>query len=312
VAETRFESPLFSIVRRVKPVHYPVLVAAHRGDSQNAPENTLASFRRAVDDGADLVELDVQVSADGDPIVIHDEKIDRTTEGKGEVRKLRTQAIQELDAGSWFSSDWRGEKVPTLDETLDLLRGRAVPMIEVKVKTKKAPDLGRRIVALLERHGMLDKAIVIARERARADEVRAASPATPIAFLTYTKMQARGAARVPGVAGLDIYWKSISVRLLEALRGERSIFFTPWTVNRRADMERLLLLGCESLITDCPTALRDLIDDFEFERTREFLEKLRAGGADYDLEEVAPAGEKPDEIARAMGTDSEVNLESVD
>src|SRR5204863_242738 len=83
-----------------------------------------------------------------------------------------------------------------------------------------------------------------------------------------------------------------------ALRGERSIFFTPWTVNRRADMERLLLLGCESLITDCPTALRDLIDDFEFERTREFLEKLAAGGADYDLEEGAPAGEEPEENAR--------------
>lgn len=307
-----YRSPLFDIVRRVKPVYYSALIAAHRGDSQNAPENTLASFRRAVEDGADLVEFDVHLSSDNEVVVIHDEKLDRTTDGHGEVRRMTVKQMKELDAGSWFSNDWRGERVPTLDETLDLLKGRAVPMIEIKVKSRRAPDAGRRVVAALERHAMLDEAIVICRERARAEEVHAASGRTPIAFLTYTKRQARSASALPSVFGLDIYWKSISLRLIEALRATRSIFLTPWTINRRTDMERLLLLGCEALITDCPTALRDLLDSFEFERTRDFLERLHAGGADYDLEVIENGGDAPETLAKQMGTDSELNLDSVD
>lgn len=304
------ESRLFALVRRVKPTWFGALVTAHRGSSQDAPENTLAAFTRALDAGADLVEFDVHVSADGDVMVIHDEKVDRTTDGSGDVYRMPTKAIQELDAGSWFSRAYEGERVPTLDETLDVLKRRAVPLIEMKVKRKRSADAGQRVVAALARHGMLEEAVVICREAERAREVHAASPATPIAYLTYTKRQARGAAKLPFVAGLDLYWKSLSLRLISDLRARAGFFMTPWTVNRRVDQERLLAMGVETLITDCPGALRDLIERFEFSRAEDLLQRFRRTGEDVDLEqEPDRGGAAPDDLAAEMGTASEVDLE---
>jgi glycerophosphoryl diester phosphodiesterase len=302
------ESRLFSIVRRVKPTGLSALVAAHRGASQDAPENTLAAFALALEAGADMVEFDVHVTSDGEIVVIHDEKLDRTTDGTGEVYRTPLAALRELDAGSWFSAAYKGERVPTLDETLALMKGKAVPLIEVKVKRKRSADAGKRIVAALSRHGMLEEAVVICREAERAREVREASKATPVSYLTYTKRQARGAARLDFVDGLDIYWKSISLRLISDLRARGGFFLTPWTVNRRSAQETLLAMGVETLITDCPGALRDLIERFEFSRAEDLLQRFRKTGQDVDLEEAA-GGQSPDDLASEMGTASEVDIE---
>jgi glycerophosphoryl diester phosphodiesterase len=303
------ESALFALVRRVKPTWFAALTGAHRGASQDAPENSLAALRRAVDVGSDLVEFDIHATKDGDLVVIHDDKVDRTTNGHGEVRKLTTAEVRELDAGSWFSDAFAGERVPLLDEALDVLRGRAVPLIEIKVKKKRAPDAGERAVAALARHGMLDSAVVICREPDRLLEVRAASKRVPIAYLTYTKRMARGAAKLDGVGGLDIYWKTLSLALVEDLRSRAGFFLVPWTVNRRTDQERTLLLGLETVLTDSPVAFRDLIEEFEFSRAEETLERFRATGEDIDLELEASGGHpSPQSLEAELGTESDVDL----
>ncbi|MGI8869608.1 MAG: glycerophosphodiester phosphodiesterase [Mycobacteriales bacterium] len=94
------------------------LVVAHRGDAHRAPENTLAAFRAAHEAGADAIELDVQLTADGVPVVVHDELLDRTTSGTGPVRALTWSRIRELDAGSWFDPRYAGEWVPALAEVV--------------------------------------------------------------------------------------------------------------------------------------------------------------------------------------------------
>lgn len=96
----------------------PVLVIAHRGASGEAPENTAAAFRLAVELGADMVELDVWLTADGHPVVMHDPAVDRTTDGHGRVEDLTLAQVKQLDAGSWFGAAWRGEQVPTFAEAL--------------------------------------------------------------------------------------------------------------------------------------------------------------------------------------------------
>lgn len=303
------ESPLLRVVRRVREPHFPVLVVAHRGDSQNAPENTLAAFELAAERGAELFELDVHVTADGDVVVIHDDKLDRTTEGRGEVHRLRTPAVREPSAGAWFGRRFAKERVPLLDEVLDLCRARrVVPMIEIKSKPKRSPDAGRRVVAALDRHGLLERAVVIVRDKRRLEEVSAASPATPLCTLTFTKRQARASLGAPRLAGVDCYWKSLSLALVAELRrGAR--FLTPWTVNRAADMERLLLLGCEAIISDSPVLLRDRIEDFEFDRARDLQARLDRG-EDLDLEtDPAAVGPTPDEVAReAVSNESSYDL----
>lgn len=271
------------LVARVRPPQLPVLVVGHRGDSQNAPENTLAAFELALRHGADLIEFDVHLTQDGDVVVLHDEKLDRTTEGSGDIARTPTAALQDISAGAWFDPRYASERVPLLDDVLDLCKGRAVPMIEVKVKRKRSTDAGERIAACLARHNMQETVVVICREPSRVEELHAASPSTPLSYLTITKRQARGAVRLAGVQGIDCYWKSLSLSLVASMR-EAEAFITPWTVNRVRDMQRLFLLGCESVITDCPLTLRDQIEGFEFTRTQDLIDRFRAGNVDLDLE----------------------------
>jgi glycerophosphoryl diester phosphodiesterase len=112
---------------------YRALVVAHRGASAEGPENTLAAFRLALEQGAPAVECDVHLSADGYPVVIHDETVDRTTNGKGAVAALTRAALRGLDAGSWRGPQFAGEPIPTLEETLGLCAGRARLFIEIKM-----------------------------------------------------------------------------------------------------------------------------------------------------------------------------------
>lgn len=112
----------------------PPLIIAHRGDSAHVPENTLASFAAALEVGADLVEFDVQLTADGAVVVIHDASVNRTTDGRGRVRELSLAQIRKLSAGypSRFGPTYRGERVPTLAEALAMLKDRARVMVEIK------------------------------------------------------------------------------------------------------------------------------------------------------------------------------------
>src|SRR5271156_4282030 len=116
-----------------------VLNIAHRGASGTFPENTLAAFRAAIDAGADMCELDVHLTRDGVVVVIHDEEVDRTTDGKGRVAEMTLAEIKRLDAGARYDRRFTGETIPTLEEVFDLVEGRCSLNIELKgagVETK--------------------------------------------------------------------------------------------------------------------------------------------------------------------------------
>ena len=109
-------------------------ILAHRGYSGKYPENTLLAFEKAVEAGADIVEFDVQISADGNIFVIHDEKLERTTSGAGMIMDSHSKHIRKLDAGKWFEKKYRGEKIPYLGEALDLLKGKVIVFIDIKTQ----------------------------------------------------------------------------------------------------------------------------------------------------------------------------------
>ncbi len=117
------------------PVHRPRVVA-HRGNSAVAPQNTLAAFEAAWRAGADSIEIDIQLTADGHVVVIHDDTVDATTDGQGSVARLTLDALRALDAGSWFAAAYRGQRVPTFAEVLELLVRR--PGIELLLELKGA------------------------------------------------------------------------------------------------------------------------------------------------------------------------------
>ena len=117
---------------------YPVFVTAHRGFSGTAPENTLAAFRAAIDTGCDMIELDVHLSRDNQVVVIHDDTLERTTSGRGNVADQTYAELKRLDAGSWFDPRFSGERIPTLADVLSLARNRILVNIELKKGKKPA------------------------------------------------------------------------------------------------------------------------------------------------------------------------------
>lgn len=136
-------------------------VIAHRGATLEAPENTLAAFRRAIALGADLIELDVHQTADGHLVVIHDETVDRTTNGSGLVRDMTLREVCSLDAGSWLGAGFSGERVPMLSEVLELTGGKIGLAIEIKAGSSRYPNIEASIVQRLQRAERLDDIIII-------------------------------------------------------------------------------------------------------------------------------------------------------
>lgn len=160
-----------------------LLVEAHRGDSAYAPENTLASFRRAVNRGARAIELDVHPSADGALVVIHDEKLSRTTNGHGHVSSQPLEVLRQLDAGSWFAPEYAGERLPLLTEVLDLLQPTTVTLnIEIKA-FPAAMAVPETVVRLLRKAGRERCYVVSSFDLGALLEVRAMAPEITLALI---------------------------------------------------------------------------------------------------------------------------------
>ena len=138
-----------------QPHHFTLI--AHRGDSASAPENTFASFDLAIEKGFDNVELDVQLTSDGVPVVIHDATLDRTTNASGPVSEISLAGIQQLDAGSWKDGRFRGEQIRTLEEILERYATKLRLHLELKSREQ---DLAEKVAPLLKAHGLLDNSNV--------------------------------------------------------------------------------------------------------------------------------------------------------
>jgi glycerophosphoryl diester phosphodiesterase len=142
-----------------------VSLVGHRGAAACAPENTLVSFREGLIQGADIIELDVQLSADGHVVAFHDDQLDRTTDDFGPLVKRTLAELKALDAGSWFDPRFAGESIPTLDEVLVWANGKVPLFIELKYGAYSDPAhdvaLDATVVKLVAHHGMLDQVMVI-------------------------------------------------------------------------------------------------------------------------------------------------------
>lgn len=133
-----------------------MLIYGHRGASGYAPENTLAALGLAVKQGAHGVEFDVQLTRDGELVVCHDWTVDRTTDGTGAIGDLTLSEIKNLDAGAWFSDDFKGERIPTFEEVLDLLPETFELNVEVKRQLADQRNIEAKVVETLERYKRID------------------------------------------------------------------------------------------------------------------------------------------------------------
>lgn len=241
---------------------YPIVVTAHRGFSGEYPENTLAAFRAAIATGADMVELDVHLTRDNELVVIHDDTLERTTDGKGNVADKTLAELKRLDAGFKFNPRFAGERIPTLAEVLDVTRGRILVNIELK-KGKNFPytmeELADRTLVVVEKAGMLDQVLFSSFDPAAVDRIRVQNPRLPIAVITQkpwaTPEEAGGGKRYPAINSSFKNLNEKNIRLAHAA----GLQVHAWTVNTPADMEKLIALGVDGIITNYPDRLIDLL-----------------------------------------------------
>lgn len=160
------------------------VVFAHRGASKYAPENTLASFHKALKMGAQALELDITLSRDGEIVVIHDDTLDRTTNGSGAVADLTLDEIKSFDAGSHFSAEYAGEKIPTLKEVFELVGSEALINIELKNAGKRNTELVQKAAALVKSMKLQETIIFSSFYLQNVRGIQKAIPECPVGLLT--------------------------------------------------------------------------------------------------------------------------------
>lgn len=236
-------------------------VIAHRGFSGIAPENTLAAVRAAIEVGADMVEIDVTLSADGHIVVLHDETLDRTTNGSGEVSQLTLAELKRLDAGSWFDPSFAGERVPTLDQVLTEVEGRTLLNVEIKSEA-----VARGIVALvadtIRKLEMIDQVVVSSSSPTALQEVHSLAPDIRTAVLyNDTHHQGRDAVEIAtelGATVFNIKRQRLTRRMLRRCR-QHDIPVGVYTVNEARRMRRLVKKGIDAIFTDRPDRLIEIL-----------------------------------------------------
>jgi len=243
----------------------PTRVIAHRGFSGQAPENTLVAIRQAIEVGADMVEVDVTVTADGQVICLHDETLDRTTNGSGLPSKLPMAEIKQLDAGSWFSPDYAGEKIPTLTEVLETVKGRILINVEIKSEAVEH-DVVPKVAVLIADHGMLDEVVVSSFSPDALRQMKVADPAIATATLFNKELHT---GRDPleivlevGSRGFNISSKRVTPEMIERCH-RHGIPVAVYTVNEASDMRRLMEMGVDAVFSDHPDRMIEVVEEGE-------------------------------------------------
>jgi glycerophosphoryl diester phosphodiesterase len=241
---------------------YPIVVTAHRGFSGQAPENTRAAFRAAIDAGSHMIELDVHLTRDNEVVVIHDDTLERTTNGKGNVAEKTFAELERLDAGAWFNPRFAGERIPTLAEVLEIARGRIRINIELK-KGKNFPytmeELADRTLAVVEKAGMADQILFSSFDPAAINRIRKRNPRLSIALIVdkpWVKPEdPSGGTLYPMLSCRTSVLNEENVRRAHA----GGIKVHVWTVNTKEAMEKFIALGVDGIITNHPDRLIDLL-----------------------------------------------------
>ena len=233
-----------------------VTVVAHRGAAGKAPENTLASIRQAIADRTDWVEIDVQESADGEVVVVHDSDFMKLAGVDLKVWDSTLAQLQAIDIGSWFDPAFSSERVPTLKEVLETARGKARVVIELKYYGHDR-QLEQRVVDIVEQLGMADEVAIMSLKYAGVQKIRALRPDWTIGLLTTTA--------VGNLAGLDVDFLAVARRMATPGFIRRSheqgkqVFV--WTINDAVSLSRMMSLGVDGVITDEPALAREVIEE---------------------------------------------------
>jgi glycerophosphoryl diester phosphodiesterase len=234
-----------------------VLVIAHRGASGYAPENTFAAFRKALAMGAGFIETDLQLSRDARFVAIHDATVSRTTNGHGAVHDLTLADLRKLDAGSWFGSEFAGERIPTLEEILEFAKKHDV-VFYLELKPSGSWGGEHALISALRESGEIARTVVISFDPEILVKARNIEPTLMTGLLFDGQIpDPLGKASEIGARQIAVRGDLVTPRLLKEARSS-DLQVVCWTVNHPGHMRLLAEAGVDGIMSDYPDRLMEL------------------------------------------------------
>ncbi len=238
------------------------VVIAHRGASAYYPENTMAAFTGAVDMGAEMIELDLMLSNDGVPVVFHDTQLDEHTNGNGSINEYTLRELKQLDAGSWFSDEYAGQEIPTLEEVLKFAEGEIALNIEIKteaVTDQAKGGIEQKALELVKKYGMEQHVLFSSFDYRTITHLKKLDPTIPAALLYESRQSNR---QLPSqllssyhADAFNCHYSELNRKRLRDIRLHDIPVFI-YTVNQKRRMEKLIKLGVKGIFSDKPDLLK--------------------------------------------------------
>jgi glycerophosphoryl diester phosphodiesterase len=239
-------------------------IFAHRGSSAYAPENTLAAFQLAVDQHADGIELDTKLTADGQVVVMHDDTVDRTTDGTGRVNLLTLAELKRLDAGSKFSPKFTSEKIPCLEEVFEIFGRKIFINIELKNYSSPTDELPEKVAALVKKYKLEESVLLSSFNLIALIRARKLLSKTPLGFITIYSLAditiRTRLVRFGPLLALHPNFEDVSPYLIQAAHQAKCRIY-PYTVNQPEMIKKLIKAGVDGIFTDDPYMAQKAIVD---------------------------------------------------
>lgn len=228
------------------------LILGHRGVPGEAPENTLAGFELAMASGADGIELDVHLSRDGELVVIHDDTLDRTTDGSGPVGAYSLRELKRFNAAARFAGRFQPQPIPTLAEVVEAVGDSAFIDIEIKSGTTQYPGIERKVADFILARGIGARVVVSSFNHHALMELKRIAPEIPVGLLYVAALIGPWSyAERVGADALHPLHYTVCPRMVEKAH-ERGLQVNPWTVNSEKHIRRMLAAGVDAIITNVP------------------------------------------------------------
>ena len=226
---------------------------AHRGSSGSYPENTRLAFEKAIEAGADMIEMDCQLSKDGHVVVFHDERLDRTAKAKGFVKSKTLQQLKKLDVGAWFKKSFKGERILTLEEVMEIAAGKVDLNLEIKQVSRGPVGIELKILFIVSHFDYLERAIFSSFDYHSLRRLRELAPDVRIGVLygDGIKDSPFQAAEEVNAYSIHIQRELATPHFLDQA-GQLGLKSFVWTVNEVKEMEKFLSLGVDGIISDFP------------------------------------------------------------
>ncbi len=243
-----------------KLAHTPLIVA-HRGGKRWAPENSMAAFKKSLEAKVDGIELDIHVCKSGELVVIHDDSLERTTNGTGLVGDADWKTLSKLDAGTWYKPEFKDEKLPLLEDVFDLVKGKLTINVEIKNCPSNYADIDTKLLALLDKYPYPDKIIISSFDHIILKKIHDQTSKYKLALLGDSAFYDLPAyAKTVGATAWNPDFDCVRPDTVKAAH-DAGLQVNTWTVNSKEGWKKACALGVDAIITDDPEGLRDYLKE---------------------------------------------------